>query len=69
MASGFKKLVQTLLYLLIMSSFMFDSYYKYSNLVAEADMLRSKYQLFQEFTQRMFGVGFPVDSQTISRNS
>jgi hypothetical protein len=39
-----KKLLVKILYLVIMSSFIFDSYYKFNQLPREADLLRSKYQ-------------------------
>ena len=43
------KFLKNLIYLLIMSSFMFDSYIKLSNVQKEGDLLRSKYQPMQVF--------------------
>ena len=43
------KLLKNVIYLLIMSSFLFDSYIKLSNVQKEGDLLRSKYQRMQDF--------------------
>ena len=43
------KLLKNLIYLLIMSSFLFDSYIKLTNVQKEGDLLRSKYQRMQDF--------------------
>ena len=58
------------MYLLIMSSFLFDSYFKYTYLPQESDKLRAKYQDLQDFLYRSFG-GFilPLPSDLVSANS
>lgn len=43
------KFLKNVIYLLIMSSFMFDSFIKLSNVQKEGDLLRSKYQPLQVF--------------------
>ncbi|CDW81885.1 UNKNOWN [Stylonychia lemnae] len=70
MGSPAKRMIQNVMYLLIMSSFIFDSYYKYYNLSSEADMLRSKYQHLQEYLSRNFnGFQLPIKSEIVSSNS
>eukprot|EP00347_Sterkiella_histriomuscorum_P015514 403356742 len=77
MGSPAKRLIQNVMYLLIMSSFLFDSYYKYTYLQSESDMLRSKYQNMQEYLQRAFPAGqssfqphtFLPNAQFITDNS
>ena len=56
-----RKLIIKLLYLLIMYSFLFDSYYKFTYLSRESDMLRSKYHLLQELLVRTCGFSLPYD--------
>lgn len=46
------KMLKNLIYLVIMSTFLFDSYFKLSQLPREADHFRSKYQSLQDFVKR-----------------
>ena len=46
------KIVKNAIYIVIMSTFFFDSYFKLTQLPREADLLRSKYQNLQDFLNR-----------------
>lgn len=64
------KMLVRLLYLLIVSSYLYDSYVKLTYYEAEADLLRSKYQHMQELFGRSFsGRRLPVSAETISKHS
>lgn len=64
-----KKVLTNVIYLLIMSFFLFDSYFKLTQLPKEGDLLRSKYQQMQDFLNRnLAGFQFPLDSSIVARN-
>jgi hypothetical protein len=60
------KVVKNLIYLLIMSTFFFDSYFKLTNLPKEADLLRSKYSNLQDFLNRTLQTTLPLSLTTIT---
>ena len=64
-----RRLFEKVLYLLIISSFLFDAYYKLSNVSKEGDLLRSKYQLLFEFYKSSFGVTLPITPLMVTQNS
>lgn len=55
-----KKLLTNAVYLLIISYFIFDSYFKLTQLPREADLLRSKYSSLQDLLNRAFGFKMPL---------
>ena len=64
------KVLKNLIYLLIMSSFLFDSYSKISHIQREGDLLRSKYQNMQDFLRRnLSGFESPVSSDFVALHS
>ena len=66
----FNQVVTNVVYLLIMSFFLYDSYTKLTELSKEADILRSKYQQFQDFLARyLAGFQFPLDQALVANNS
>ena len=54
------KIVKNSIYIVIMSTFFFDSYFKLTNLPREADLLRSKYQNMQDFFNRAISMTLPL---------
>ena len=64
-----KKMLTNLIYLLIMSSFLFDSYFKLSNLSVESDLLRSKYHDLSDLIKRHTGFVIPYDTGDIAYGS
>lgn len=64
-----KKILFNLIYLLIMSTFFFDSYIKLSQLDKESDLLRAKYPDLQDLIKRHTGYQLPYNSGEVAQIS
>ena len=64
-----KKFIKRITYLLIVSTFLFDSYFKLSQLPKEADNFRSKYQSLHGFVRKNTGYTIPYDTGDVSQYS
>lgn len=58
-------MITNLIYILIMSSFLYDSFLKLSQLPNECDLLRSKYDHLQDFFKRHTSHQLPYDTADI----
>jgi hypothetical protein len=60
------KIVKKIIYLMIMSTFFFDSYFKLTNLPRESDLLRSKYSNMQDFLKKQFSLTIPLSTNQVT---
>ena len=60
------KIVKNIIYLTIMSTFFFDSYFKLTNLPRESDLLRSKYSNLQDLLRRTIQVSIPMTIEAVT---
>ena len=63
------KVIKRFIYILIMTTFLVDSYFKVTQIQREADLFRSKYSLMQDFIKRSLHYELPFSIEQVANNS